>query len=78
LFNEDGIVMWANSPVLRVVVLIGIIFLVVSKEPIELNALFEVLDGFKASNVLEEIEISEHVDACSDESMPVDALDLNI
>ena len=70
--------MWADSPVLRVVVLISIIFLVVSKEAIELNALFEILDSFEASNMLEEIEISEHVDACSDKSMPVNALDLNI
>ena len=70
--------MWADSPVFRVVVLIGIIFLVVSKESIELDALLEVLDGFEASNMLEEIEISEHVDACSDKSMPVNTLDLNV
>ena len=70
--------MWADSPVFRVVVLIGIIFLVVSKEPIELDALLEVLDGFEASNVLEEVEISIDVDASSDESMPVDALQLNV
>jgi hypothetical protein len=78
LLNEDGVVMWANSPVFRVVVLIGIILLVISKEAIELDALFEVLDSFEASNMLEEIEISEHVDACSDKSVPVDTLDLNI
>ena len=70
--------MWADSPVFRVVVLIGIIFLVVSKESIELDTLLEVLDGCDASNMLEEIEISEHVDACSDKSVPVDTLDLNV
>jgi hypothetical protein len=70
--------MWANSPVFRVVVFVGIILLVVCEESIELDALFEVFDGFEASNVLEEIEISEYVDACSDESVPVDTLDLDV
>ena len=70
--------MWADSPVFRVIILISIILLVVGEESIELDALLEVLDGFEASDMLEEIEISEHVDACSDESVPVDTLEFDI
>jgi len=78
LFNEDGVVVWANSPVFRVVVLVGIIFLVVGKEIIELDALLEVFHSFEASDMLKVIEISEHIDACSDKSMPVNALNLDV
>jgi hypothetical protein len=70
--------MWADSPVLRVIVLISIIFLMVGEESIELDTLLEVLDGFEASNMLEEIEISEDVDTSSDESMPVDTLEFDV
>jgi hypothetical protein len=51
---------------------------VVSEESVELNALLEVLDGFHASNVLQEVEVSERVDASTDESVPVDALDSDV
>ena len=70
--------MWADSPVLAVVVLVSIILLMISEEPIELNALLEVLDGLHASDILEEIEVAVNVDASSDKSVPVDALKLKI
>ena len=60
------------------IVLVGVVFLVVSEEIVKLYALSEVLDTLETSNVLEEFEISIHVDASSDESVPVDALKLNI
>ena len=41
-----------NSPVLAVVVLLREVFLVISEEGIELDALFEVLYGFEAADVL--------------------------
>ena len=78
LLDEYAVVMWANSPVLRVVVLVTIILLVVGEEPIELYALFEVLDGLHASDVLEEIKVSVNVDAGSDKSVPVDTLELQV
>ena len=76
--DEDAVVVWADSPVLAVIVLISIVFLVVSEESIELNALLEVLDGLHASDVLEEIEVSVDVDTGSDKSVPVDTLELEV
>ena len=78
LADEDAVVVWGDSPVLRVVVLIWVVLLVVSKETVKLDALPEVLNTLHASDVLEEVEISEHIDASSDESVPVDALQLDI
>ena len=66
--------MWADSPVFRMVILIGIVLLVVGEESIELYALFEVFDGLHASDVLEEIEVTMNINASSDKSMPVNAL----
>ena len=76
--DEYAVVVWADSPVLAVIVLISVVFLVVSEESIELNALLEVLDGLHASDVLEEIEVSVDVDASSDKSVPVDTLELQV
>ena len=70
--------MWADSPVLAVVVLISIVFLVIGKESVELDALLEILDGLHASDVLEEVEVSVNVDASSDKSVPVNALQLEV
>lgn len=70
--------MRGNSPVLAVIVLLGEVFLVVSKESIELNALLEVLDSFHASDLLQEVEVTIYVNASTDQSVPVDTLDLNI
>ncbi len=54
------------------------VFLVVGEEGIELNALFEVLDSLHASNLFEEVEVSVDIDAGPDESVPVDALELDV
>jgi hypothetical protein len=67
-----------NSPVLAVVVLLREVFLVISEEGIELDALFEVLYGFEAADVLKEIEVAVGVDAGADKSVPVDALELDV
>ena len=53
--NEDVIVVRGDSPVLAVVVFIGIVLLVVSKEGVELQALLEVLGSLKAANVFEHV-----------------------
>jgi hypothetical protein len=61
-----------------VVVLLREVLFVIRKEGIELNALFEVLYGFEAADVLKEIEVAVGVDAGADESVPVDALELDV
>ena len=50
----------------------------VGEESIELNALLEILDGLEASNVFQEIEISVNINACSDKSMPMNALQFDV
>lgn len=49
---KDIVVVWGHSPVFAVVVLLWEIFLVIGEEGIELDALFEVLDSFHASDLL--------------------------
>ena len=66
--------MWRDSPVLIMVIFIRIIFLVICKETVQLDALLEVLYRFKASDMLQKFEIAVNIDAGSDESMPVDTL----
>lgn len=66
--------MRGDSPVLAVVVFLWEIFLVVSEESVELDALLEVFDGFHASDLLQEVEVTIDVDASADQSVPVDAL----
>ena len=56
------------------IILVWEVFLVVGEEVIKLKALLEILYGFEASDLLEEVEISINVDACSDKSMPVNTL----
>jgi hypothetical protein len=75
---EHVIVVRRDSPVLTVVVLVREVLLVVSKEGVELDALFEVLDGLEAADVLEEVEVAVCVHAGTDESVPVDALELDV
>ena len=70
--------MGRDSPVLAVIVLLGVVFLVVSEERVELNALLEVLDGLEASDVLQEVEVTVSVNTSTDESVPVDALKLHV
>ena len=60
------------------VILVGIVFLVISEEGIELEALFEVLNGFEAPDVFEEVEVAVGVHASADETVPVNALQLHI
>ena len=60
------------------VVLVREVLLVVSKEGVELDALFEVLDSLEAADVLEEVEVAVCVHAGTDESVPVDALELDV
>ena len=52
------VVVRRHSPVLTVVVLVREVLLVVGEERVELDALFEVLDGLEAADVLEEVEIA--------------------
>ena len=78
MLNEDAVVVRAHSPVLGVIILVWIVLLVVGEETIELYALLEVLDSLHASDVLEEIEITVNINASSDQSMPVNALQLKI
>ena len=59
-------------------VLVRVVLLVVGKEGVKLEALFEVLGGLKAANVLEHIEVTVGVGACLDETVPVDALQTNV
>ena len=70
--------MWADSPVLTVVVFVSVVLLVVGEKAIQLNALLEILDSLHASNVFEEVEVSVNVDASSDQSVPVNALELQV
>lgn len=52
-------------------VLLRVVFLCVGEEVVELDALREVFHRLKASDVLEEFEISENVDARGDDFLPV-------
>ena len=70
--------MGGYSPVLAVVVFLWEIFLVISEESVQLNALLEVLDGLNASDLFQEVEISVHVNARADKPVPVDALDADV
>jgi hypothetical protein len=68
----------AHSPVLTVVVLVGEVLFVVGEERVQLQALLEVFDCFEATNVLEEVKVAVSVDAGADQSVPVDALELDV
>ena len=50
----------------------------VSEESVQLNALLEVLDSLHASDLFQEIEVSVDIDACSDKSVPVNALNAEV
>ena len=67
-----------HSPVLRVVVFVRVVLLVVGEEGVELEALLEVLGGLEAANVLQHVKVTVRVNACLDESVPVDALKTNV
>ena len=70
--------MGGHSPVLAVVVFVGIVLLVVGEERVELQALLEVLGGFEAADVFEHVEVAIGVDAGLNQSVPVHALQANI
>jgi len=61
-----------------VVVLVGEVLFVVSEVWVQLEALFEVLDGFKTADILKEVKVTIGVHAGTDQSVPVDALQLDI
>ena len=67
-----------DSPVLVIVVLLWEVFLVIGEEGIQLDALLEVFNGFLASDLSQEVEVSEEINARPDKSVPVDALDLDV
>ena len=50
----------------------------VSKESVELEALFEVLDGLSAPYLFQKVKVAINVHAGPDESVPVHALDLDV
>jgi hypothetical protein len=75
---EDVVVVGGHTPVFALVVLVGEVLLVVGEERVELDALLEVLDGFEATDVLEEVEVAVSVDAGADEAVPVDALEADV
>ena len=75
---EDVVIVGRHTPVLTLVVLVGEVLLMVSEEGVELDALLEVLDGFEATDVLEEVEVAVGVNAGADEAVPVDALEANV
>ena len=76
--NKDTVVVGGNSPVLTVVIFIWIVLLVVGEEIVEGKTLSEVLHGLKASDVVQHVEVAVGVDAASDKSVPMDALELDI
>ena len=76
--DEDAVVVWGHSPVLTVVVLVWIVLLVVGKEGIKGEALSEVLGGLEAADVVEHVEVAVGVDAATEESVPVDTLQLQV
>lgn len=76
--DQHVVVVGGRLIVLVMEVLVRVILLVVGKVGVEREALSEVLGGFKAANVLEEVEIAESVNACVDEFVPVDALQAQV
>ena len=66
------------SPVFVGVVLLWVVFLVESEKGVELDALLEVSDCLKATDVLHEVKVAEGVDTSFDHSVPVDTLELDV
>lgn len=76
--DQHVVVVGRRLIVLIVEVLVGVVLLVVGEVSVELETLSEVLGGFEAADVLEEVEIAESVNACIDESVPVDTLQTQV
>ena len=68
----------SRAPVLAAVVLLWVVFLVVGEERIEADTLLKVRGNFTAANVLSILEVAKSVDACLEESVPVNALQLDV
>ena len=66
------------SPVLAVVIFVWIVLLVVGEEGVELEALSKVFGGLHAADVVEHVEVAVGVHAASDQSVPVDTLQLQV
>ena len=60
------------------VVFLRVVLLVIGEKVVQLQALLKVLSGLQASNILQELEVSESVSASADKSVPVHALELNV
>ena len=76
--QKHVVVVGGYSPVLAVIVLVREVLLVISEESVQLETLLKVLNSFEATNVLEEVEVAVSVDAGTDESVPVNALQLDV
>ena len=50
----------------------------VREEVVQLEALSKVFSTLQASNVFQEVEVSVNIDAGTDQSMPVNALELHV
>jgi len=60
------------------IILLRVVLLMVSKESIQLDALFKVFHCFHAPDLFEEIKVAVDINTGSDKSVPVDALKLNV
>lgn len=78
LVDLNVVVMGGHSPVFVHVVLLWVVFLVVGEEGIDLEALLEVSGALVAADVLHEFEVAVGVDASTNHSVPVDALQFDV
>ena len=78
LVYEYVVVMRRHPPVLVVVVFLRVVFLVLGEECIQRYTLLEVLCCLKTLDIFQEFEVPISVHACSNYSLPVDALQLDI
>ena len=78
LVNEDVVVVRGHPPVFVVIVLLRIVFLVLGEECIQRHTLLEVLCRLKALDVFQELEVSVSINTGSNDSLPVDALQLDV
>ena len=76
--DQHVVVVGRRLIVLIIEVLVRVVLLVVGEVSVKRQTLSEVLGGFEAADVLEEVEIAESVNACIDESVPVNALQAQV
>ena len=70
--------MRGDGVVLACVELLRVVLLGVGEEGVEGDALFEVLDGLHAPDVLQEFEVAEDIDAGEQQPVPVHALEFHV